>query len=148
MNLEQNGTYIVKNNLILSGDSVSKIRVLEVTDKTYHLTNLDSNHTFRITKKEFSSKYVIVETIETGEQFNKRMLDMLYNQRLLIKTDSECSNFKKDLEHIINVYSKDNEAKTPDFVLAEYLDDCLTAYIKANEKYNFKNFSKKSHSSL
>lgn len=36
--------------------------------------------------------------------------------------------FKKDLEHLINKYSLENGSNTPDFLLAEYLVDCLYAY--------------------
>ena len=36
--------------------------------------------------------------------------------------------FTKDLEHLINRHSVDNETNTPDFILAQYLVDCLTAY--------------------
>ncbi len=34
-------------------------------------------------------------------------------------------NFKKELEMLLNKYSKENGSDTPDFILAEYLDNCL-----------------------
>ncbi len=37
-------------------------------------------------------------------------------------------DFRSDLEHLINSYSKENGSDTPDFILAEYLDDCLRAF--------------------
>ena len=43
-------------------------------------------------------------------------------------------NFKKELQHLINKHSKENGSNTPDFVLAEYLCACLTAYDKAVNK--------------
>ena len=36
--------------------------------------------------------------------------------------------FEKDLEHLINRYSKENGSDTPDFILAEYLQGCLTTW--------------------
>ena len=36
--------------------------------------------------------------------------------------------FLKALEELINKYSKENESDTPDFILAEYMADCLRAY--------------------
>ena len=41
------------------------------------------------------------------------------------------SLFRKELEDLINSYSKENGSDTPDFILAEYLDDCLTFFDKA-----------------
>ncbi len=40
-------------------------------------------------------------------------------------------NFRKELEHLINRHSKENGSDTPDFMLAEYLTDCLIAFDKA-----------------
>ncbi len=36
--------------------------------------------------------------------------------------------FGKELESLLNRYSKENRSNTPDFLLAEYLIDCLKAY--------------------
>ena len=36
--------------------------------------------------------------------------------------------FEKELEIIINKYSKENESNTPDFILAQYLTNCLAAF--------------------
>lgn len=36
--------------------------------------------------------------------------------------------FKNELESAINRYSVDNELNTPDFLLAEYLVQCLNNY--------------------
>jgi len=40
--------------------------------------------------------------------------------------------FRKELESLINRHSMENGSNTPDFILAEYLSDCLTAFDKAN----------------
>ena len=41
------------------------------------------------------------------------------------------SQFRKDLEVLINQNSMENESNTPDFILADYLEDCLNAFDKA-----------------
>lgn len=38
--------------------------------------------------------------------------------------------FQGDLESLINCYSMENGSNTPDFILAEYLTDCLAAFGK------------------
>lgn len=45
----------------------------------------------------------------------------------------------RDLGQVLNRYCVDNDHNTPDFVLAEYLVDCLDARLKAkraNEKWH------------
>lgn len=37
-------------------------------------------------------------------------------------------NFRKELEQLINKNSLENGSNTPDFILAEYLDNCLKAF--------------------
>jgi len=37
-------------------------------------------------------------------------------------------NFEKELEQLINRYSKENESNTPDWLLAEYIRGCLSVY--------------------
>lgn len=39
--------------------------------------------------------------------------------------------FWSELENLINRHSMENGSHTPDFVLAEYLTDCLKAFDKA-----------------
>lgn len=41
------------------------------------------------------------------------------------------SDFRKEIESTINRFSKENGSNTPDFILAQYLVDCLSAYDKA-----------------
>jgi hypothetical protein len=43
-------------------------------------------------------------------------------------------NFEKELQHLLNRFSKESESNTPDFILAEYLNNCLIAYNKALQK--------------
>lgn len=39
--------------------------------------------------------------------------------------------FQKELEQLINKFSKENDSNTPDFILAQYVSDCLKAYAAA-----------------
>ena len=41
------------------------------------------------------------------------------------------SKLRKEIEHVINCDSAENGSNTPDFILAEYLTDCLAAFDKA-----------------
>lgn len=48
------------------------------------------------------------------------------------------STFEAELERLINRYNKESESSTPDFILANYLADCLAAYnssVKARDKW-------------
>jgi hypothetical protein len=38
------------------------------------------------------------------------------------------AKFEKELEHLINRYSKENDSNTPDFILAQYLQGCLDVF--------------------
>ncbi len=45
-------------------------------------------------------------------------------------------NFEEELRALINKHSKENGSDTPDFVLAEYLTRCLSAFDGAvNARY-------------
>jgi len=43
-------------------------------------------------------------------------------------------SFLTELTDLINKYSIENESFTPDFILAEYTRDCLTAFATATQK--------------
>lgn len=43
-------------------------------------------------------------------------------------------NFEKELEILINKHSKENDSNTPDFILAEYLNNCLKTFNDALQK--------------
>lgn len=36
--------------------------------------------------------------------------------------------FQKELTSLINRYSKENKSNTPDFILAEYMNECLLIF--------------------
>lgn len=38
------------------------------------------------------------------------------------------TGFVNDLEKLINYHSLEGESRTPDWILARYLQDCLTAF--------------------
>lgn len=39
--------------------------------------------------------------------------------------------FRKELESLLNCHSRENGSDTPDFILAQYLSDCLAAWDRA-----------------
>lgn len=43
----------------------------------------------------------------------------------------EESTFEKELENLINRYSVENESNTPDYILVEYLRNCLDVFTSA-----------------
>jgi len=55
------------------------------------------------------------------------------------------SSFVKDLQHVINCHSRENDSDTPDFILAGLIEDLLAAFAKATRErdrwYNFKPWS-------
>lgn len=44
------------------------------------------------------------------------------------------SEFRRELKDLINKHSIENGSDTPDFILAEYLSDCLGAFERAVSK--------------
>jgi len=44
------------------------------------------------------------------------------------------NDFRKELENLINSYSKENGSDTPDWILANYMDMCLQAYDQATNQ--------------
>ena len=58
-------------------------------------------------------------------------------------TDQDHSQFEETLRdriaNEINRVSRENKSNTPDFILAEYLTDCLSAFEKATPKLAARN---------
>ena len=50
---------------------------------------------------------------------------------------NEESKFIKDLTQLLNFYSVEDKSNTQDFVLAQYLVDCLHAYEKVVNKRDY-----------
>ena len=44
------------------------------------------------------------------------------------------TNFINELKDLINKHSKENYSNTPDFILAEYMSDCLRAFERASRQ--------------
>ena len=44
------------------------------------------------------------------------------------------SELREDIEHAINRHSGENSSNTPDFILADYLMDCLAAFDRATQQ--------------
>lgn len=51
--------------------------------------------------------------------------------RRKVEEPKRALTFLGELEQLINKHSKENDSNTPDFILAEYLKDCLEAFGKA-----------------
>src|SRR4249920_1833933 len=50
------------------------------------------------------------------------------NHECLETNMSRLDAFEKDLEHLLNKHSMENDSNTPDFILARYLVECLHAW--------------------
>ena len=44
------------------------------------------------------------------------------------------SRFEEELRNVINRYSMENGSNTPDFILAQYLDNCLSVFNSAVQR--------------
>jgi hypothetical protein len=49
-----------------------------------------------------------------------------------VANDEKLATFKRELAGLINYCSLENMSNTPDFILAEYLTDCLVAFTAAS----------------
>jgi hypothetical protein len=47
------------------------------------------------------------------------------------QSEKNHQKFRKELKGLLNRYSIENESNTPDFILADYLYDCLRAFERA-----------------
>lgn len=55
----------------------------------------------------------------------QHLLSLSPTCEIKIICETKFSDFQKELEHLINQYSMEGNSDTPDFILAEYLVDCL-----------------------
>ena len=46
----------------------------------------------------------------------------------------DMSNFLNELQDLINRHSMENPSDTPDYILAQYLQDCLDAFARATKQ--------------
>ena len=58
------------------------------------------------------------------------------------------TDFKKELIHLLNKYSKESDSDTPDYMLAQYIINCLAALTQVtrvrDKWHGFKPFAKHS----
>ena len=47
---------------------------------------------------------------------------------------SSSLSFLRELQSLINKYNKENNSNTPDFILAQYLNNCLTNFNLAQQQ--------------
>ncbi len=66
-------------------------------------------------------------------QERERQWDDRDTEIVMDEFHGEREYFSRELAALINRYSIDNAASTPDFVLAEYMTQCLVSYFAANK---------------
>ncbi len=92
-------------------------------------------------KKELAKD---VEILERDMEI-KRIQLLGNDYEFILHIELESSTFKKELAELINRYSLESGSDTPDFILANYLSNCLVNFddiIKERDKwYNFKPFN-------
>jgi hypothetical protein len=49
----------------------------------------------------------------------------------MVEEENPQAGFYTELERLINIHSMENHSNTPDWILANYLKDCLIAFNKA-----------------
>ena len=54
----------------------------------------------------------------------------MFKDAIEIEEKIEERKFSKELENLINRYSKENGSDTPDFILSDYLNQCLETFDK------------------
>ena len=64
--IEVGGVYIVK-----AYNTVTKITILEETQTTYYIENLDTKTKYRVLKYDFENKYEVKEKIKSLEDIQK-----------------------------------------------------------------------------
>lgn len=92
----------------------------------------------------FASKYIVVPDEGDPEfkkhrygklgKFNKEKMFEAIDEQFFCPSSNEDDDLRKNIEDAINCASAENKSDTPDFILAEYLMDCLKAYDSAVEK--------------
>lgn len=65
------------------------------------------------------------DTSEKADFISKACNQFNYNQ---YESEQPPLTFEKELEHLINKYSVERGSDTPDFLIAEFMSNCLIAY--------------------
>lgn len=66
-----------------------------------------------------------------GASHSEHVADVFFSDSLgedIKQEKEEARGFKQELAAVINKYSMERGSNTPDFILADYLADCLAAY--------------------
>lgn len=113
---------IIKGKTILHNTATDYVFLAGEVDETTQLTH--QNHKHIVPLGELSDP--INEPYKPYPEIDERDGD----------------TFIKELQNLINRYSKENGSNTPDYILAKYLTDCLDIFGKAvmrrSEFYGFR----------
>ena len=91
-------------------------------------------------RKDMTS--IINKYFDNEEKTVDEMIDIFalgYKSKYSSKStddDNERVSFEKALESLINSYSMENDSNTPDFILSDYLTDCLDTFNKITNRRN------------
>lgn len=74
-----------------------------------------------------------IEVSSSSPIVNASLRGALYQQDVELLAELEAPiaeplSFEKELQQVINKHSQENASNTPDYILAEYLVNCLKAY--------------------
>ncbi len=96
---------------------------------------VDENGTTQITGSYRDCYYYLLSNWNKTERIDYS--SMFRNCKSLEVTKAKTiDDFRKELQDLINKYSKENGSDTPDFILAEYLTDCLKIFDKTIQLRN------------
>lgn len=76
-----------------------------------------------------TTKYKAMD-VELAEAFAE-ILDAENSDATPKRSELANRSFQKDLQNLINRHSRENGSGTPDFILANYIIDCLAAFDKS-----------------
>jgi hypothetical protein len=79
--------------------------------------------------KPFERMIFDVSEIQTERKFSNVSLGARIGGLFTLQ-----DQFRSELEKLCNRFSRENESNTPDFVLADYLIECLNAYDRAKNR--------------
>lgn len=75
--ITKGSTYIFVGKKALNNRNYSKFKILEVTETTYLIKNIDADVTFRSGIVDFNNDYKPVEVIESYEQYIAKIIKEL-----------------------------------------------------------------------
>lgn len=73
----------------------------------------------------------LLEQKRSSEETEAMRRDNDFMRAEMLKSDVKCVAMRAELAELLNRYSQENASNTPDFILAEYLLDCLNAFDRA-----------------